>query len=198
MRHLLPIALCLTVVACSGTEPQKSATPSSSAAPLAKARDPEAGAVAGKPTSSNPTPKTPSSGDSMPAYNPLTTFEASVIRDKGTERAFTGEYTDSSADGTYICRQCNTPLYRSKDKFHSGCGWPSFDDEIPGAVERHDDSSHGMVRTEIVCKNCKGHLGHVFEGERMTAKNTRHCVNSVSMRFVPEGQDLPKPIVLRR
>jgi peptide-methionine (R)-S-oxide reductase len=131
----------------------------------------------------------------MPNYNPLSGLEAHVILEKGTERAGTGEYTDHDADGTYICRQCNAALYRSTDKFHSGCGWPSFDDEIAGAVERHSDTTHGMVRVEIVCKNCKGHLGHVFEGERMTRKNTRHCVNSVSMRFVPAGTELPKPIV---
>ncbi len=128
-------------------------------------------------------------------YNELNPAETRVILHKGTERAGTGEYTDHSADGTYICRQCNAPLYRSQDKFHSGCGWPSFDDEIAGAVERHDDSSAGMERIEIVCASCKGHLGHVFTGERMTAKNTRHCVNSVSMRFVPAGGSLPAPIV---
>ncbi len=130
-----------------------------------------------------------------PAYNRLTAAEAQVILEKGTERPGTGEYTDLEADGTYICRQCNAPLYRSEDKFHSGCGWPSFDDEIPGAIERHDDSTFGMERIEIVCKNCGGHLGHVFHGEHKTDKDTRHCVNSVSMRFVPKGQELPKTIV---
>ena len=135
------------------------------------------------------------SPEPMPDYNPLNAFESDVILKKGTERAFTGEYADHDADGTYVCRQCNAALYRSQDKFHSGCGWPSFDDEIAGAVERHRDFSHGMVRTEIVCANCKGHLGHVFEGERMTEKNTRHCVNSVSMRFVPAGKELPARIV---
>jgi len=129
-------------------------------------------------------------------YNELNDQEAYVLLRKGTERAGTGEYTDLKDDGLYICRQCNAPLYRSADKFHSGCGWPSFDDEIDGAIERHEDVSFGMVRTEIVCKNCKGHLGHVFHGERMTEKNTRHCVNSVSMRFVPAGQEAPAKIVL--
>ena len=117
-----------------------------------------------------------------------------VLREHGTERAGTGEYTDLDAEGTYICRQCNAPLYRSDAKFHSGCGWPSFDSEIDGAVARHEDVSHGMVRVEITCKNCDGHLGHVFEGERFTRKNTRHCVNSVSLRFVPAGKPLPQPI----
>ncbi|MGC6489305.1 MAG: methionine-R-sulfoxide reductase [Planctomycetota bacterium] len=130
------------------------------------------------------------------SYNQLNEQETYVLLNKGTERAGTGEYTDLKDDGLYICRQCNAPLYRSDDKFHSGCGWPSFDDEIEGAIERHEDVSFGMVRTEIVCKNCKGHLGHVFHGERMTEKNTRHCVNSVSMRFVPKGQAAPKTIVL--
>ena len=130
------------------------------------------------------------------AYNKLNEMESYVLLQKGTERAGTGEYTDLKDDGLYICRQCNAPLYRSADKFHSGCGWPSFDDEIPGAIERHEDLSFGRVRVEIVCKNCKGHLGHVFVGEQMTDKNTRHCVNSVSMTFVQAGQVPPVKIVL--
>lgn len=127
-------------------------------------------------------------------YNKLSPEEARVILHKGTEWRGTGEYTSNKAEGTYVCRQCNIPLYLSKDKFESNCGWPSFDDEIEGRVDRHPDPD-GM-RVEIVCANCQGHLGHVFEGEGFTDKDIRHCVNSISMRFVAAGQPLPTPIVL--
>jgi peptide-methionine (R)-S-oxide reductase len=126
-------------------------------------------------------------------YNKLNEWEAYVILQKGTERAWKGEYTDNKAAGIYVCRQCNARLYRSEDKFESHCGWPSFDDEIPGAVKRLPDADG--YRVEIVCQNCDGHLGHVFEGEQQTEKNVRHCVNSLSMRFYPAGEEIPAVIV---
>ena len=117
------------------------------------------------------------------AYNPLTPVEAYVIEMKGTEPPFSGEYDNFYEKGVYICRRCNAELYRSDTKFDAGCGWPAFDQEVEGAVNRLPDPD-GM-RIEIECASCGGHLGHVFVGERFTPTNTRHCVNSLSMRFVP-------------
>ena len=191
------LAVGMLSVACSratGTPPkvtsEESESPKAKRAPANKDQK-----MADKTNDDKSKEETPNDSKSKPThrkYNLLTADEEYVILHKGTERAFTGEYTDLKDPGTFVCRRCNSPLYLSKNKFESHCGWPSFDDEIKGAVRRVLDVD-GM-RTEIMCKHCGGHLGHVFIGENYTQKNTRHCVNSLSMKFYPEGKTLP-PVV---
>lgn len=127
--------------------------------------------------------------------NDLTPEEERIIVGKGTEAPFSGEYDNFYKDGTFICRRCNTPLFSAKAKFDAHCGWPAFDDNFPNAVKRIPDADGRRV--EIECANCGAHLGHVFEGEQFTDKNTRHCVNSLSIRFIPEGTPLP-PILKKK
>ena len=117
----------------------------------------------------------------------LNSKELDVIVKKGTEKPFSGKYNDFYENGLYVCKACDNPLFESADKFNSNCGWPSFDDEIAGAINRYEDLSGGRVRTEICCAECTGHLGHVFHGEQITKKDTRHCVNSLSIRFIPHA-----------
>lgn len=119
-------------------------------------------------------------------FEKLSPKEIEVIVNKGTERPFSGKYNDFYENGLYVCKACENPLFYSKDKFNSNCGWPSFDDEIENAINRVQDFSLGSVRTEILCSKCNGHLGHVFEGEGFTEKNTRHCVNSISLKFIKD------------
>lgn len=140
--------------------------------------------------------QTPISTVMKTKYNELTPQQTAVLVNKATDRPFTGEYYQKKDHGIYVCRQCNAPLYQSADKFDSHCGWPSFDDEVEGSVLRISDVD-GM-RVEIVCNNCKGHLGHVFEGERFTKKDTRHCVNTSSIQFYPEAEtkNIPATIVV--
>ena len=114
----------------------------------------------------------------------LSNEEYEILANKGTEAPFSGEYNDHYNVGFFVCRACSNKLYESNTKFNSGCGWPSFDDEIDGAIIRYEDNSLGRKRTEICCSNCDGHLGHVFYGEKITEKDTRHCVNSLSIRFI--------------
>ena len=116
-------------------------------------------------------------------FSHLKLIEKKILKDKGTEPPFSGEYNDFFKAGVFLCRACKSPLYESNTKFDSGCGWPSFDDEIEGAIVRYEDLSGGRIRTEICCAKCDGHLGHVFHGEKITKKNTRHCVNSLSIQF---------------
>ncbi len=124
-------------------------------------------------------------------YKKLTREEESVIIYKGTERPFTGKYYSFWERGTYVCKRCGAPLYRSESKFEAGCGWPSFDDEVPSAVKRTTDADG--VRTEITCANCGAHLGHVFVGEGFTKKSVRHCVNSISIDFIPDEKEKEQP-----
>ena len=119
-------------------------------------------------------------------FEDLTLEERQIIVEKGTERAWSGDYLANTNNGLYVCKACNNPLFNSDSKFKSNCGWPSFDDEIDEAIIRKKDYSLGMNRVEICCSNCKGHLGHIFEGEGLTDKNIRHCVNSLSILFIPK------------
>ncbi len=128
--------------------------------------------------------------DNKVELNKLTKEEENVIVKKGTEAPFTGKYYAFWGKGTYVCKRCGAALYHSENKFEADCGWPSFDDEIPGAVKRLPDPDG--VRTEIQCARCGAHLGHVFVGEGFTEKNTRHCVNSISMEFIPDKQVIDK------
>ena len=120
-------------------------------------------------------------------FKNLTSKERKIIVDKGTERPYTGKYNNHYKKGTYVCKACSNPLFKSNTKFDSKCGWPSFEKEIEGSVIKIPDYSLGMKRTEIVCSKCKGHLGHVFYGERFTKENTRHCVNSISLNFIEDS-----------
>jgi len=119
-------------------------------------------------------------------FKDLTSEERQIIVEKGTERKWSGDYLANTNSGLYVCKACNNPLFNSDSKFKSNCGWPSFDDEIDEAIIRKQDYSLGMKRVEICCSNCKGHLGHIFEGEGLTDKNIRHCVNSLSILFIPK------------
>lgn len=123
------------------------------------------------------------------AYNELNNEEKHIIEDKGTEAPGTGEYDNFFEDGVFICRRCNSPLFTAESKFEAHCGWPAFDENYPDAVKRIPDADGS--RTEIQCAHCGAHLGHVFEGEQLTDKDTRHCVNSLSIRFIKEGKELP-------
>lgn len=123
------------------------------------------------------------------AYNQLTPKQSQVIKEHGTEAPYSGEYDQFYENGTYVCRQCNAPLFSSKAKFEAGCGWPAFDDSFPNSVKRVETDSKDIF--EILCDHCGGHLGHEFLGEKFTKKDTRHCVNSLSIKFVAAGNEIP-------
>lgn len=127
-------------------------------------------------------------------YNELTPEEKRIIEDKGTEYPFTGEYDDFYQQGTFICKKCNLPLFSSKSKFDAHCGWPAFDESFPNALKRLRDPDG--FRIEIECSNCNAHLGHEFLGENLTDKNARQCVNSISIKFVKEGDQIPNTILI--
>ena len=189
LKFLFPILIGVTaVLGCSSDDPSESAVGGTKIKVDEVALENLPDQESSKPSASNWEQQSVEG-----KYNPLNNDESWVILQKGTEPPSEGGYTMTKEPGTYICRQCNAQLYRAEHKFESHCGWPSFDDEIEGAVDRHLDADG--VRVEIVCANCQGHLGHVFEGERLTKRNVRHCVNSISMKFIAKGRLVPPRIV---